>query len=372
MLQKTWSYWEREFFPQKSDLIIVGAGFTGLSAAIHAALKFPNWRILVLERGAEAEGASSKNAGFACYGTIGEILSDIQLMGKEAALNLVCERLEGLAFLKDIVGEHHMDWQKLGGTEVYLKGEEDAWDESLSHLENLNQGLKELTQANNLFQECAVPQNLKSGIGAIYSPLEAQLHPAKALRVLQSKAQELGVKILKGVEVLNYYQEQDWRLETTAGNWICDRLLYCTNAFGMPGTELDIVPARNQVLISKAFDHGLPLGNYHAQEGYLYFRTVGRRLLIGGARHLDTEAETTSQLGLNTFLQDHLKRFVAEDLQMQGFEVEQQWSGIIATGKSKQFIAKALKPNLWYCGRFGGMGVALSTKAGKEIVDLIE
>ena len=372
MFQKTWSYWEREFFPQKSDLIIVGAGFTGLSAAIHAALKFPNWRIQVLERGIEAEGASSKNAGFACYGTIGEILSDIKLMGANEALALVSQRLEGLAFLRDLVEVEHMDWQNHGGTEVYLKGEEEAWQESLNALNEINQSLGNLSLGKTLFKECAIPANLKTGIGAIYSPLESQLHPAKALHVLQSKAQELGVKILKGVEVFDHHQDQAWRLETTAGNWICDRLLYCTNAFGMPGEDLDIVPARNQVLISKVFDHGLPQGNYHAQEGYLYFRTVGERLLIGGARHLDAEAETTSQIGINTYLQDHLKRFVVEDLQMPDFEVDQQWSGIIATGKSKSVIAKSLKPNLWYCGRFGGMGVALSTKAGKEIVELIE
>ncbi|MCR9154067.1 MAG: FAD-binding oxidoreductase [Bacteroidetes bacterium] len=374
MTKKTWSYWERDLIPSKQELIVVGAGFTGLSAAIHAKMNHPKWKVLVLERAVYAEGASTKNAGFACYGTLGEIQADIGTMGRDLAFSLLRQRLEGLRFLKDLVGSANMDFQVLGGTELFLKGEEEAAQNANGIMEHVNDEFIDLNQGAPLFQRRAVQKSFSNIIQAVYSPLEAQLHPAKALSVLELKAEDLGITILKGVEVKAQEGLKDyWRLRTSAGSWQCKKLLYCTNAFGINGTSLDISPARNQVLITKAFNHGLNAGNYHAQEGYIYFRTVKDRLLIGGARHLDAENETTNELGLNQFLQSHLQDFLDQHLNLKGrYEIDQQWSGIIATAKSKEPIVEELESNLWYCGRFGGMGVALSAITGKRAADLLD
>ncbi|MEP2296615.1 FAD-dependent oxidoreductase, partial [Algoriphagus sp.] len=67
------SYWEKTHF-FKYDLIVVGAGFVGLSTAIHYQVANPEATVLVLERGVFPSGASTKNAGFACFGSLTEIL----------------------------------------------------------------------------------------------------------------------------------------------------------------------------------------------------------------------------------------------------------------------------------------------------------
>ena len=64
------SYWERESFLEHYDAIVVGAGIAGLSAAIELKKKQPDISIAVLERSWLSDGASSKNAGFACFGSV--------------------------------------------------------------------------------------------------------------------------------------------------------------------------------------------------------------------------------------------------------------------------------------------------------------
>lgn len=56
------SYWEKKNLIQY-DLILVGAGFVGLSTAIHYKEKHPGRSVLVLERGVFPSGASTRNAG---------------------------------------------------------------------------------------------------------------------------------------------------------------------------------------------------------------------------------------------------------------------------------------------------------------------
>jgi flavin-dependent dehydrogenase len=73
------SFWEQKNFLHY-DLIVVGAGFTGLSAAIHFKKQHKKAKVLVVDRGIFPSGASTKNAGFACFGSLTEILDDFWTM----------------------------------------------------------------------------------------------------------------------------------------------------------------------------------------------------------------------------------------------------------------------------------------------------
>ena len=70
MYSKKPSFWEREVFFKDQDIIIVGSGLVGLLSALELRNKFPRRKILILERGALPSGASTKNAGFACFGSL--------------------------------------------------------------------------------------------------------------------------------------------------------------------------------------------------------------------------------------------------------------------------------------------------------------
>ena len=72
------SYWENKELIGDNDIVIIGSGITGLSTAIHLKRTSPSLKILILERGVLPWGASTKNAGFACFGSLGEVLDDLQ------------------------------------------------------------------------------------------------------------------------------------------------------------------------------------------------------------------------------------------------------------------------------------------------------
>ena len=72
-----WSYWERETWFKDLDLAVIGSGIVGLTTAIYYKQKHPDKKVVVLEKGSLPKGASTKNAGFACFGSVSEILSDL-------------------------------------------------------------------------------------------------------------------------------------------------------------------------------------------------------------------------------------------------------------------------------------------------------
>jgi len=97
------SFWEQNSF-LKYDFIIVGSGIVGLSAAANLKEQLPDCSVLVLERGILPSGASTKNAGFACFGSLTEILSDFKTMGEVASLQLIARRWQGLQQLQQRLG----------------------------------------------------------------------------------------------------------------------------------------------------------------------------------------------------------------------------------------------------------------------------
>ena len=106
------SYWENKHLVQPSDISIVGAGITGLTSAIFLKRKYPQKKIRILERGVTPWGASTKNAGFACFGSISEILSDLKSTSKEETVRLVEKRWQGLSELRSLLGDGNIDFQK--------------------------------------------------------------------------------------------------------------------------------------------------------------------------------------------------------------------------------------------------------------------
>ena len=86
------SFWEIESF-LTYDYIIIGSGIIGLSTAISLKERLPESSVLVLDRGLFPVGASTRNAGFACFGSLTEILSDIELNGPDKTLGVIENRI---------------------------------------------------------------------------------------------------------------------------------------------------------------------------------------------------------------------------------------------------------------------------------------
>ena len=131
--------------------------------------------------------------------------------------------------------------------------------------------------------------------------------------------------------------------------------------------QLQVEPARNQVLITQPIDNLSVKGCFHYDRGYFYFRNIDNRILLGGGRNLAKEAEATAAFGLTTFIQDALVKLLETViLPQQNVQVAQFWSGIMGVADVKKPIVQNTSENVTVSVRMGGMGVAIGSLVGEE------
>ena len=131
------SFWEKtELFHY--DLIVLGGGITGIFCALHFKKNNPSASVAILERGLFSSGASTKNAGFACFGSLSELIEDATKLGEEKLLSIIKMRLDGLSLLRETIGDHKMDLRWDGGYELFF----DKSPKILNQIDYINKLLK--------------------------------------------------------------------------------------------------------------------------------------------------------------------------------------------------------------------------------------
>lgn len=365
------SIWELETFYRNRDVIIIGAGFTGLWVAISIKEKFPERSVLVVERSAIPCGASTRNAGFACFGSLTEIIADADKMGWSTTLDLVKMRFDGLQKIQKYFKPEEIDFELCGGYEILND------DEPLQKLEEVNAQLKTITNLEKSYflnQEKIAEFGLENSQYLIENPLEGSLHSGKLMQKLLEKCYELKVEFLFGTEVLEISETKDFvRIRTKNSEIQTEKLVIATNAFTknlIP--EIDLFPARGQILITEPIENLRLKGTFHYDEGFIYFRNLGNRILLGGARNIDFKKEETSEMETTDFLQNYLEEFLRTIiLPTQNFKISHRWSGIMAMGNEKSPIIKKISERQICAVRLSGMGVALAPKIGEIVAEMI-
>ena len=149
-------------------------------------------------------------------------------------------------------------------------------------------------------------------------------------------------------------------------------MILATNAFAAQlYPDLDVIPGRGQVLVTKPVP-GLKLkGTYHFNDGYYYLRNIDGRILFGGGRNLDFKAEATWDFGHTEVVKNQLMHYLSTMiLPGQPFEVDYWWSGIMGFGEQISPIIKEVEPNIFCAVRCNGMGVAMGSLVGEEVAEL--
>lgn len=378
------SFWEQQSF-LKYDYIIVGSGIVGLSTAITLKENHPKATILVLEQGVFPTGASTKNAGFGCFGSVTELLSDIDKMGEEAVLKLVERRWNGLHKLHSRLGTEAMGRKNFGGTELLLKDEkyEALNANALEKIEDVNELLRPLFGNEKVFTQLPTSKIAELGFNPqqvahlIFTPYEFQIHTGNMMRSLLQYAAQKGVEVINGCQV-TAVEDTGSKVEVKAQGHLSQQEMVftacktavCSNAFTkklLP--QLDVKPGRGIVLVTEPIANLKFKGTYHLDEGYYYFRNFENRVILGGGRHLDFEGETTTSFELNERIVQHLhEKLSTVILPNETFEVAHTWAGIMAFGQNgKSPILENASENVVVGTRLNGMGVALGSTLGDEI-----
>lgn len=369
------SFWEYESFFNKTDIVIIGSGIVGLSTALSLKSRNPKLRVLVLERGVLPSGASTKNAGFACFGSPSELLADLDKHSEERVFALVEKRWKGLKRLRKNLGDKAIGFEAFGGYEVFT--DELHYQGCAEKLAWMNTRLKRITGLDKVYQNAdrkIGPLGLGNTRHLIANKAEGQIDTGKMMRSLIDKSLRKGITILNGFNVMGM-NDHNSGVTIVSGDgyeFNCSKVVVATNGFTRQlFPALPVEPARAQVLVTSPIK-GLRLkGTFHFEEGFYYFRNIGKRVLLGGGRNLDLKGENTFDMSLTDQIQQRLEDMLRTTVVPgKEFRIEHRWSGIMGLGSEKAPIVKAVSPNVFLAVRMGGMGVAIGTLTGEEAAEL--
>ena len=370
------SYWEHTTWLSGIDVAIIGSGIVGLSCALALREHFPDQKIVVFEKGMLPSGASTKNAGFACFGSISEILEDLTTHSEEEVIQLVKSRGEGLQLLRKNLGDAQLAYQQLGGYELFTENDTELFEKCIQNIPRINNLLKNVfyneKEVFSIKNDSFSFKNVQKQL--IFNQLEGQLHTGKMMQGLLQKCSKKGVLLLNNAEITSFSAKNDgFSLKMNNSlEFSAKKVCIATNGFAKQFIEADLQPARAQVLVTKPISNLHIKGTFHLDKGYYYFRNIHNRVLFGGGRNLDFKAEKTTALGLTPLVQNKLEEILRTTiLPNTPFEIDTRWSGIMGVGNKKKPIVKEVQPNL-YCGvRLGGMGVAIGSAVGQQLANLM-
>lgn len=363
-MDQTISYWEREEWLKKPDLLIIGAGIVGASVALFYKEKHPESDVLIVEKGIVPEGASTRNAGFTCIGSISEHLADMKVAGKEVVLKRIERRWNGLRLLRKTLGEDAIEYNHTGGYEIFTDSE--LFESCRKQLPEMNQHLYELLGLKNVYSETTY-----EGYPAIFNHVEGAVNSGIMMKNLHARLARAGVRVWwnTGVESV-----QNGTVQFRDGFELkAKKTVIATNGFTSQLLDLPISPARGFVFITKPIVDLKWRGTFNHNEGYVYFRNVENRLLLGGARHLAKEEETTAQFGTNPEIRRYLIHFAKNTLKLpEEWEIEMEWSGIMGITQNKEPIIREIEESLFVAAGLSGMGVAIGMQVAKELCEKLD
>lgn len=367
------SVWEKESFYASKDIIIVGAGLMGLWTAWELLQQNPSLRIVILERNSTPLGASTRNAGFACFGSPTELISDMETMGINEMLKVVEMRYKGIEKIKQHFPDEVLEFEHCGGYECINKNSR-FWPALDDRISQLNKLLKDITGQRSIFKYAG---NKLSDLGLqhfdtlIENSTEAALHSGKLVQALTQELLTKGVTILSGFPVKEWHKDGNgFEVKSETNQSIKGtKLIFCTNAFS--NTLLDtttIQPGRGQIILTTPIPN-LPMkGTFHFDEGYYYWRHLGNRILLGGGRNTDFEGENTTDLNGSDIIRNTLIAFLQKHISPTlQYKIEHSWSGIMGFTEDKRPFTGYVKDGAYLAIACNGMGVALTPVIAETI-----
>lgn len=368
---------------ERADIAILGAGFTGLSAALHLKEAEPGLKVVVLEREFVGYGASGRNAGFAMT-LFGLTLSLTALrFGRQAAAEAHHYMERAVDYVGELVARFRIDcdYERPGFLRVAT---------SPAYVRRIR---KEIELAHRLgltgiqwLDAAAVREQVNSPLyrGAWWEPRCALLNPAKYVRGLKRAAEAVGAVIYEGTPVLSVERSpHGFLLRTPQGTVRAGKIVFATNAYShlLPPLRRKQAPAFTYIVVTEPLSPERlgPIG-WRNRQGiedarnlvHYYRLTPDNRLLMGGGDvgvpfgdRMDRDADDR----IFRELEDYIPRVFPS---LRGVQIEYRWGGPVS-------VTVDMAPAIGFLGdrravyALGciGHGVALTTMNGQIVRDLI-
>ena len=357
--------------PARADVVVVGAGYTGLSAARH--LASVGGSVLVLERESIGWGASSRNGGQVLTGLKLDPATLVARFGEARARQLFDAADAAIRRLETLVADEAIDceYARTGHVQAACKPAHfDAFVEERALLARL------FNHQVHLVPRSAQASEIGSRAyhGVLVDEGSGALNPAKYVCGLASAARRRGAAIATGVGVVRVRrQAAGWRVETTSGSVDARDVLFATNGYtngASPALRRRLVPIGSYIIATAPLPPAqarsiLPRGRmaFDSRHFLHYFRVTGdSRLLFGGRAEFSQPASGTTRRAARILRRDMAAVFP----ELADAPIEYAWGGNVAFTRD-QLPHAGMLDGAYYAGGYCGHGIAMATALGEQI-----
>ncbi len=356
---------------KRADVCVIGAGFTGLGAALN--LAEAGYSVIVLEQGRVASGATGRNGGQIHTGLRKDQLYLEQKFGRSQAW-LLWEIGQAAVSEMDLrLKKHRIDAERREGL-IYADHRGRFVDDTHRYVDHLREHYA-YDKADKLGMS-EIRSLVKSSDyeGGMIDRGGGSLHPLKYARGLARAAIKAGADIHENTKALEITSGKNARVVTPAGSVTADWVLVAGDSLMqglVPEADARILPIASTIGVTKPLGKELkqylntPMAVADSRFVVNYFRpTSDGRLLFGGGESYSTTYVADPAAKVRTAL-----RTVFPDLD--GTEFDYAWSGVVGVTATRLPMIRRLQPNVLMAAGYSGQGVALAPFAGKVMAEAV-
>jgi glycine/D-amino acid oxidase-like deaminating enzyme len=357
--------------PARADVVIIGAGYTGLAAARRLARA--GAVVVVGEREQVGWGASSRNGGQVLTGMKLDVATLVARFGETRARELFDVATDSIVRLEALIAEEAIDcgYARVGHVQAAFKA---------SHFDAFRDEQALLARVFD-HDVRVVPRSEQRGEigsdayhGVLVDDRSGGLNPAQYVRGLAAAATRAGATVVTGTDVTSLERKPAaWRVRTTGGDIEAQDLLVATNGYSgaaVPVLQRRFVPIGSYIIATEPLDERVAAAllprrrmAFDSKHFLFYFRiTSDRRLLFGGRAEFGQPDEHTTRRAA-AILRKGMDTVFPE---LAGAAIDYAWGGNVAFTRDQMPRAGRLEA-LNYAGGYCGHGVAMATYLGEQI-----
>jgi gamma-glutamylputrescine oxidase len=360
---------------QTFDVIVVGAGITGLSTAYWLEKEDPSLKVAVIEKNRVAFGASGRNAGFITCGSVEHFNRMISKHGLEQAVEIWKFSETNLRLLEEEIIQGNgskIQFEKKGAFSLAAQPNE------FTELKKVSEIMTGLKIPNEILEGRDVEKRLGAVnfVGGIKYVDDASTDPVALLNLLRAK---IKAPIYESVEAyrIDTTSEGTKVLKTDKGDFETSMVVLALNGYSAnlhPWFRDKIYPTRGQCLMMEPVERFME-GPCYANFYLDYFRQApSGELLIGGFRQIEKETEVGYSDHVTDLVQNSLHHFVVTYLpKLANAKVTHRWGGVMGFSKDGEPMVGSIPddPSIFFAGGYTGHGIGLAFNTAKTLVDSI-
>jgi glycine/D-amino acid oxidase-like deaminating enzyme len=365
--------------PQRVDVAVIGAGFTGLSAARTLAQR--GAKVVVLESETIGWGASSRNGGMVLTGMKLGVNQLISMYRRELTRRMYATSLATVDCVEQIVREEAIDcdFSRCGHLEVACK--QKHFDDYARQAEVI---AREFNHQLRVIQRNELSAEIGSSIyyGGMVDEVSAGLNPARYVAGLARAAMKAGAEIFEHASVQRIERaaqagEQGWNITTSRGSLWAREVFVGTSGYtgkATPALQKKLIPIGSFIIttevLSEALAHELSPRKrmIYDSKNYLYYYrlTPDRRMLFGGRAAFFPETDQTIRRSAEILRRGMIDVYP----QLRDAKIDYVWGGTLDFAFDIMPHAGQLD-GMYYAVGYAGHGVAMATYQGQKMAELI-